>query len=427
MRAEPWNDERIDLLKKLWAEGATAAAIAAKLGGISRSAILGKIFRLRLPPGAAGKKPGAQASAPGTAKAMARAPLARRRGAGAPENPPNAKTGRKGRTLFELTNDCCRWPYRRPGTAKYFFCGAAGADLEGGIPYCVRHMKRAYLVPPPRIVETRRKSRSWRTNQDGERRMTKPDSALAERAARAARAELRGEREGILGAIGQAAPVPLLRARTVPDRWSFLFVMERLEEGFRILSRLPMPTRPRGYINSMPIYLYDRGDLNSQLETYELERMARMRNRVRIPPSPAEIARMEEALHWPSAFLSGPEFQYVARAVNLGSLWAAFDVDIGQAVKRIKQYAAYLQRPQASGLAHHRGRADPPPRAGALAGGLPCPKDWQARSAIWSKPIGRDWGRAPPRGFPPTGFAATPCWSPPALTPRSNACSAPAN
>ncbi len=97
-----------------------------------------------------------------------------------------------------------------------------------------------------------------------------------------------------------------------------------------------MPTRPKGYINSMPIYLYDRGDLNSQLETYELERMARLRNRVRIPPSPAEIARMEEALHWPAAYLAGPEFHHVARAVNLGSLWAAFDIDIDKALKRIK-------------------------------------------------------------------------------------------
>jgi hypothetical protein len=70
--------------------------------------------------------------------------------------------------------------------------------------------------------------------------------------------------------------------------------MERMEEGFRILSRLPLPTRPRGYVNSMPIYLYDQADLNSQLETYELERLARMRNRVRILPSPAEIARMRE-------------------------------------------------------------------------------------------------------------------------------------
>jgi hypothetical protein len=89
-----------------------------------------------------------------------------------------------------------------------------------------------------------------------------------------------------------------------------------------------MPTRPRGYINSMPVYLYDRADHNSQLETHELERLVWLRNRVRIPPSPAEIARMEEALRWPWEFLSGPEFHHIARAVNLGALWAAVDADV---------------------------------------------------------------------------------------------------
>ena len=171
---------------------------------------------------------------------------------------------------------------------------------------------------------------------DGDGDDPNPDLPLGERAAQAARAELRGDRTKILGAIGQTTMPRLLRARSVPDRWSFLHVMERMEEGFRTLSRLPMPTRPKGYITSMPLYLYDRGDLNSQLETYELERMAKLRNRVRIPPSPAEIARMEEALHWPAAYLSGTEFHHVARAVNLGSLWAAFDVDVNRALKRIK-------------------------------------------------------------------------------------------
>jgi hypothetical protein len=175
----------------------------------------------------------------------------------------------------------------------------------------------------------------------GERQRGAPDGAdaaaapLAERAAAAA-AELRGERLNILGAVGQSKLSPLTRPRRVPDRWSFFHVMARMEEGFRTLSRLPLPTRPRGYINSMPIYLYDRADLNSQLETHELERMARIRNRVRIPPSPAEIARMEEALRWPALYLSGPEFQHLARAVNLGALWAAFDADIDARVKRLK-------------------------------------------------------------------------------------------
>jgi len=123
---------------------------------------------------------------------------------------------------------------------------------------------------------------------------TNRDGPLSERAAAAARAELRGERDSMLGALGIATAAPLARAREVPERWTFLFVMERMEEGFRILSRLPLPTRPKGYVNSMPIYLHDQADHNSQLETYELERLARMRNRVRILPSPAEIERFRE-------------------------------------------------------------------------------------------------------------------------------------
>ncbi len=70
------------------------------------------------------------------------------------------------------------------------------------------------------------------------------DPALAERAAAAALAELRGERAGILGAIGRTTLAPLARTRAVPERWSFLFVMERMEEAFRILSRLPLQSAP---------------------------------------------------------------------------------------------------------------------------------------------------------------------------------------
>jgi len=165
------------------------------------------------------------------------------------------------------------------------------------------------------------------------------EAPLRERAAAAAIAELRGERTKILGATGQTSLQSLIRARRVPDRWSVPHVMDRLEEGFRTLSRLPMAVRPRGYINSMPMYVHDRADLNSQLETHELERMANIRNRVRIPPTPAEVGRMEEALHWPAAFLSGPEYHHVARAVNLGSLWAAFDADVQKGLKRIKTTA----------------------------------------------------------------------------------------
>jgi hypothetical protein len=160
---------------------------------------------------------------------------------------------------------------------------------------------------------------------------------LAERAAGAARAELRGDRGAILGAIRPSAPAgSFLRARSVPDRWSFVHVMERHEEGFRVLARLPIATRPRGYVNSMPLPVYDRADLHAQLETYELDRLAQLHNRIRIPPTPAEIGRMEEALSLPAAYLAGPEFHHVARAVNLGGLWAAYDADIDERLRRLK-------------------------------------------------------------------------------------------
>jgi hypothetical protein len=158
--------------------------------------------------------------------------------------------------------------------------------------------------------------------------------SLEDRAAKSARAELRGERTGILGASPQSPLPRLRRRRTVPKDWSWIYVLERLVEAFRTLRRLPMPTRPRGFINSMPFYVYDRADLNSQLETDELERMARLRNRVRILPSPDEIMRMEEAIWWPIKYLSDAED--LARAVNLAAMWAATDADVDKGLRRIK-------------------------------------------------------------------------------------------
>ena len=44
-----WNDERVDLLSKLWLEGRSASQIAAELGlGVTRNAVIGKVHRLGL-------------------------------------------------------------------------------------------------------------------------------------------------------------------------------------------------------------------------------------------------------------------------------------------------------------------------------------------------------------------------------------------
>jgi GcrA cell cycle regulator len=133
-----WTRERIALLKKFWADGETAAAIAVRLR-MSKSAVLGKVFRLRLP------------SAPKATAAAARrdaATVGRRRRGRQPAKPrvkPDVPAMAPGKTLFELTNETCRWPQGQPGTKAFHFCGTPGADLEGGRPYCDHHMRRAYV------------------------------------------------------------------------------------------------------------------------------------------------------------------------------------------------------------------------------------------------------------------------------------------
>ena len=106
---ESWTIEQIDLLKRLWSEGLTPVAIATRLDGLSRSAVLGKVHRLRL------RMDKAAAASPAKAKSAAErcaeaAPARRRRGGKRGKHPqaaPAAVTQHK--TLFELTNRTCRW------------------------------------------------------------------------------------------------------------------------------------------------------------------------------------------------------------------------------------------------------------------------------------------------------------------------------
>ena len=43
-----WDNQRIEKLKKLWAEGKTAKEIAIIFGDISRNSVIGKVHRLGL-------------------------------------------------------------------------------------------------------------------------------------------------------------------------------------------------------------------------------------------------------------------------------------------------------------------------------------------------------------------------------------------
>src|ERR1700740_2799949 len=64
-----WTEERIERLKKMWHEGATASQIADELGGVSRNAVIGKAHRLGLEQRPSPVKPGEEKEAKKSAPA----------------------------------------------------------------------------------------------------------------------------------------------------------------------------------------------------------------------------------------------------------------------------------------------------------------------------------------------------------------------
>jgi GcrA cell cycle regulator len=196
-----WTDERIDRLKKMWSDGATASQIADELGGVSRNAVIGKAHRLGLQsrpspvkanePAAPGvdvpRERPAEASpaaadtpfapweeptdkaAPAAATAQPAAPQPQIRSVGPggflrqapgeqqlpiPPAPPRRlvpakpspeiadKTG-----LLDLNEKICKWPIGHPGEPDFHFCGA---QANPGFPYCVEHCGVAYQAQIPR-------------------------------------------------------------------------------------------------------------------------------------------------------------------------------------------------------------------------------------------------------------------------------------
>lgn len=178
-----WTDERVEMLKKLWAEGLSASQIATQLGGVSRNAVIGKVHRLKLSARgrasaapARPKKPAPVAAPVSAAAAPASAPAASvsARVSAAPARPaaPRILTATVGATalapqfeaapeaprilrpiedvvvpisrnlhLVQLTERTCKWPNGDPLSEDFSFCGNESG--ENG-PYCVYHSRLAY-------------------------------------------------------------------------------------------------------------------------------------------------------------------------------------------------------------------------------------------------------------------------------------------
>src|ERR1043165_7768 len=131
-----WTDDRVELLKRLWADGLSASQIAGELGGITRNAVIGKVHRLR---------PSGRAKAPSSsvprqrkprAPSMFRAPRPMMRGNTALAHMPPYDSAPEPSTrctkniipigqrctLLELDQEKCHWPIGDPGQPDFFFC-----------------------------------------------------------------------------------------------------------------------------------------------------------------------------------------------------------------------------------------------------------------------------------------------------------------
>ena len=158
-----WTDERVELLKKLWAEGLSASQIAGRLGSVTRNAVIGKVHRL----GLSGRATTSRMKSHRPRPRMAQKRMAKTRFApvGNPAlralyqetevyQPPAEELVipvNERKTIQTLTECSCRWPIGDPQTAEFHFCGKKKVM---GLPYCEFHARRAFQPP-----QTRRRER----------------------------------------------------------------------------------------------------------------------------------------------------------------------------------------------------------------------------------------------------------------------------
>ncbi|CAN7640959.1 GcrA cell cycle regulator [Phenylobacterium sp. LjRoot219] len=139
-----WTDDRVATLKRLWIDGLSASQVAARLGGgVSRSAVIGKLHRL----GLTGPRIAAVRPAPKQRPAK-RSPAAPSRWALRSHGRPTAQTPEPVvvehglvRNLRSLGRGDCRWPLGDPQAADFSFCGR---PARPGSPYCASHNRAAH-------------------------------------------------------------------------------------------------------------------------------------------------------------------------------------------------------------------------------------------------------------------------------------------
>jgi len=153
-----WDDNRIEQLKKLWADGLSASQIAAELGGVTRNAVIGKVHRLGLSGRAKAKTAAAirpraktvvqKQQRVQTPTIVTRGNLAMVEMVDAVAQPVVHQQREsvvipmsRRISIMELREGVCRWPLGDPLTSEFAYCGA---DCAMGKTYCEAHARVAF-------------------------------------------------------------------------------------------------------------------------------------------------------------------------------------------------------------------------------------------------------------------------------------------
>ncbi|MEM8772039.1 MAG: GcrA family cell cycle regulator [Pseudomonadota bacterium] len=155
-----WTDDRVEMLKKLWAEGLSAAQIANKIGGVTRNAVIGKVHRLGLSGRATPAKP-QRGCAPKTAsltevqqdrkeEKIDVKPVIPEPEFATPALLASGDTA----NVSTIQKNMCKWPIGDPARDDFHFCGQSTLS---GKSYCAYHARLAFQ--PPQRREPRRETK----------------------------------------------------------------------------------------------------------------------------------------------------------------------------------------------------------------------------------------------------------------------------
>ena len=135
-----WTPEKVSKLKELWGKGSTAGQIASIIGEVTRNAVIGKAYRLKLSEQSYSKNINFKQTLRNHEKIPQPKIKTRRSKFKSllvdknfePENP---------KSLEELHDEICRWPIGHPDEPEFYFCGRKSMN---DFSYCKLHVLYAF-------------------------------------------------------------------------------------------------------------------------------------------------------------------------------------------------------------------------------------------------------------------------------------------